>query len=85
MGVESKENNPLSASSAERRGFRQHGCSMLSVALHCVVRQHQLAMGNDFGSPAILARKQFFHVRMACLAGLCYGCPGECTGCKFAP
>jgi hypothetical protein len=30
---------------------------MLSVASHCVVRQHQLAMGNDFGSPAIPARK----------------------------
>jgi hypothetical protein len=38
MGVASKENNPSSALCAKRRGIRQHGHSMLSVALHCVVR-----------------------------------------------
>ena len=42
---------------------------MLRVVLHRVVRWHQLTMGNNFGRPAMPARKWFFHVPIAHLAG----------------
>jgi hypothetical protein len=43
---------------------------MLSMALLCVVSQHQWARGNDSGSPARPAVKWFFHMRTARLAEL---------------
>ncbi len=48
---------PSRASWAERRGFCRQGQSMLRVASHCLVRRHQLAMGKDFGRPAMPKRK----------------------------
>ena len=65
MGVASKDYKPSIASNAKSAGFWQHGRIMLSVMLHCLVSQHQFAMGNEVGSAAMPTVKWFFHVRIS--------------------
>jgi hypothetical protein len=68
--VASNKKVPLIAFCMDRRGLRQHGCIMLSVAWLYIVSQHQWARGNNGWSPAIPAVKWFFHVRTTHLVGL---------------
>ncbi len=70
IGVASNKKVPSNALCVDRRGLRQHRCIMLSVALLCLVSQHQWARGDNGGSPAIPTVKWFIHIRTARLAGL---------------
>jgi hypothetical protein len=69
IGVASNKKVPSNALCADRRGLRQHGCIMLSLASLCVVSQHQWARENDGGSLARPTVKWFFHLRTACQGG----------------
>ncbi len=68
MGVASYEYEPSIALNAKSAGFWWQGRIMLSVVLHCLVRQCQLAIGKEVGSPAMPAVKWFFQVRISRLA-----------------
>ena len=75
IGVALEEKEPSSALWADRRGFWQQGQSMFKKASHCVVRQHQLAMGKGLGRPGMLARSDSSRCRLHILPDLCIVCP----------
>ena len=69
MSVALSKYEPSIASNAKSAWFWRQGRIMLSVMLHCLVRQHQLAMGKEVGSPAMPAVKWFFQVHFSRLTG----------------
>ncbi len=69
MGVASKEYKPSIVSNADSAGFWRQGCIMLSVRSHCSVSRHQIVMGKEVGSPAMLLVRWFFHVCISRSAG----------------
>ncbi len=85
IGIASKKKVTSNALCADRRGLRQHGHIMLSMALLCIMTWHQWARGNDSGSPARPAVKWFFHIWTARLVGLVWCMLGDSIAVSLVP